>query len=277
MLSCPDRVGVVAAVTGLLAQYNGWIIDANQHADSLTNTFFMRVEIKKDSLQENYEKFAQQFSQLALQFTMQWSLTDSSQKQTVIILVSKQGHCLSDLLYRYASNELNFNLHCVISNHTDNRELVDAYHIPYHYLPINENNKQEVFQQIENIFLTAQVDIVVLARFMQIFPQELCQRFAGKIINIHHGFLPSFVGANSYGQAFNRGVKLVGATCHYVTEDLDEGPIIEQDVVRINHKNSVEDLKRMGQDIEKIVLAHGLRYILENRVIIHNNKTIILD
>jgi len=272
-LSCPDRVGIVAAVSGFFAQHGGWIVEASYHADTETGRFFMRQEVLADSLPYGVALLREQFGVLAQTFDMDWQLSDSAQKKRLVILVSKQDHCLNDLLHRWRSGELEVEIPCVISNHEDLRSFVEWHGIPFLYVAMAD--KAAAFEKIAAQFEQYQGDTLVLARFMQILPPDLCRRYAGRIINIHHSFLPSFAGAKPYHQAFDRGVKLIGATCHYVTEELDDGPIIEQDTVRIDHGDSVEDMVRYGRDIEKTVLARGLRYHVESRVLVCNNKTVV--
>lgn len=272
-ISCPDRTGIIAAVTGFVAQHGGWIVEASYHTDDLTKEFFMRQEIRADSLPFDLAEFRTRFSALASEFSMSWQVSDSAQKKRVVILVSKQDHCLDDLLHRWRSGELEVDIPCVISNHNDLRSFVEWHGIPFHH--VNMSDKQAAFAEIERLFEDYRGETLVLARFMQILPPQLCSRYAGRVINIHHSFLPSFVGAKPYHQAYERGVKLIGATCHYVTEVLDAGPIIEQDTVRIDHGDSVDDMVRYGRDIEKTVLARGLRYHIEDRVLICGNKTVV--
>jgi len=272
-LSCPDRVGIVAAVSNFFAQHGGWIVEASYHADTNTGKFFMRQEVLADSLTFDATVLGKKFAQLAQEFVMDWQLSDSAHKKRLAILVSKQDHCLNDLLHRWRSGELDVEIPCVISNHEDLRSFVEWHGIPFHYVEMKD--KQKAFVKIAELFEQHKADILVLARFMQILPADLCRRYAGRVINIHHSFLPSFAGAKPYHQAFERGVKLIGATCHYVTEVLDDGPIIEQDTVRIDHGDSVEDMVRYGRDIEKTVLARGLRYHIEDRVLLCGNKTVV--
>jgi formyltetrahydrofolate deformylase len=272
-LSCPDRVGIVAAVSGFFAQHGGWIVEASYHADTQTGRFFMRQEILADSLPFDVVSLREKFGVVAKQFEMAWQVSDSAQKMRIVLLVSKQDHCLNDLLHRWRSGELEVDIPCVISNHEDLRSFVEWHGIPYHHVPMSD--KDAAFARIGELFEQYQGDTLVLARFMQILPAALCRRYAGRVINIHHSFLPSFAGAKPYHQAFERGVKLIGATCHYVTEELDDGPIIEQDTVRIDHGDSVEDMVRYGRDIEKTVLARGLRYHVESRVLVCENKTVV--
>jgi formyltetrahydrofolate deformylase len=272
-LSCPDRVGIVAAVSGFFAQHGGWIVEASYHADTDTGRFFMRQEILADTLPFEMPTLRTHFGAVAQEFAMDWQLSDSAQKKRLVILVSKQDHCLNDLLHRWRSGELEVEIPCVISNHEDLRGFVEWHGIPFHHVAMND--KAAAFEKIAALYEQCRGDTLVLARFMQILPPEFCRRYAGQVINIHHSFLPSFAGAKPYHQAFERGVKLIGATCHYVTAELDDGPIIEQDTVRIDHGDSVEDMVRYGRDIEKTVLARGLRYHVESRVLVCGNKTVV--
>jgi formyltetrahydrofolate deformylase len=274
-LSCPDRLGVVAAVSSFFAAHNGWITEASHHADAGTQRFFMRQELLADSLPFDVDALRQHFSPIADEFSMTWSIADSAYKKRVVLMVSKQEHCLYDLLARWQSGELKIDIPCVISNHETFRGLVEWHGIPFHHVPVTPENKVEAYQKVMDLFEAAHGDVMVLARYMQILSPQMCEKYPGQIINIHHSFLPSFVGAKPYHQAFARGVKLIGATCHFVTSELDQGPIIEQDVIRIDHSDQPEDLVRYGKDIEKAVLARGLRYHLEDRVITHGNKTVV--
>jgi formyltetrahydrofolate deformylase len=277
-ISCPDRAGIIAAVSGFIAEHGGFIVEASYHTEQEAQRFFMRQEIRADSLPFNAEEFCRRFALLAQQFSMSWQLSDSAQKKRLVILVSKQDHCLNDLLHRWRSGELLVDIPCVISNHADLRSFVEWHGIPFIHVDIPANNtagKAAAFEQIAGLFEQYFGDCMVLARFMQIMPPDLCRRYPGRIINIHHSFLPSFVGAKPYHQAYQRGVKLIGATCHYVTEELDAGQIIEQDTMRIDHGDTVEDLVRYGRDIEKTVLSRGLRYHVEDRVLVCGNKTIV--
>ncbi|MBI5887001.1 MAG: formyltetrahydrofolate deformylase [Deltaproteobacteria bacterium] len=273
LLSCPDRVGIVAAVSGFVAQHNGIIVEASYHTDQETRQFFMRQELRADSLPFGAARLRERFLEVAERFQMVWRVTDSAVRKRVVLLVSRQGHCLDDLLHRWRSGELEVDIPCVISNHEDLRGFVEWHGIPFHC--VETNDKGAAFARISRLFDEAAGDVMVLARFMQIVPPDMCERYAGRIINIHHGFLPSFAGARPYHQAYRRGVKLIGATCHYVTNELDEGPIIEQDTVRIDHGDTVEDMVRYGRDIEKAVLARGLRYHVEDRVLVCGIKTIV--
>jgi len=235
----------------------------------------MRIEIRADSLPFMLTEFRERFAPIAEELEMDWKITDSAVKKRIVVLVSKQEHCLYDLLARWQSKELDIEIPCVISNHDTFRGFVEWHGIPFHHVPVTADNKDRAYGEVQRIFNEVHGDTMVLARYMQILSPGLCAANRGKIINIHHSFLPSFVGAKPYHQAYERGVKLIGATCHYVTEHLDQGPIIEQDVIRIDHSDSVEDMVRYGKDIEKAVLARGLRYHLEDRVLVHGNKTVV--
>ena len=274
-LSCPDRVGIVATVSSFIASHNGWITEANHHADATTDRFFMRQEIIAGSLPFDIDELRQRFAPIAEEFGMDWSISDSARKKRVVVMVSKQEHCLYDLLARWHAEELNIEIPCVISNHETFRGLVEWHGIPFHYVPVTPETKTESYAKVMELFEAAEGDVMVLARYMQILSPQMCEKYPGQIINIHHSFLPSFVGAKPYHQAFVRGVKLIGATCHFVTSELDQGPIIEQDVIHIDHSDQPEDLVRYGKDIEKAVLARGLRYHLEDRVLTHGNKTVV--
>jgi formyltetrahydrofolate deformylase len=278
--SCPDRVGIVAKVSGFIANLNGWILETSFHAEPSaerdgTGRYFMRFEIKADSIPFHLAEFRDRFAPLACELEMDWKITDSAVKKRVVMLVSKQEHCLYDLLARWKSKELDIEIPCVISNHADLRGFVEWHGIPFHHVPVTADNKTTAYAEVQRIFEEVRGDTMVLARYMQILSPGLCAAYPGQIINIHHSFLPSFVGAKPYHQAWEKGVKLIGATCHYVTEDLDQGPIIEQDVIRIDHSDAVEDMVRYGKDIEKTVLARGLRFHLEDRVLVHGRKTIV--
>ncbi len=276
-IACPDRVGIVAAVSQFIAERGGWIVEANHHSDLESGWFFMRQEIDAQSVNLTLAELRQQFAVLASQFGMEWQFIDATVRKRVILMVSREAHCLSDLMYRWRSGELYFDLACVISNHEDLRSYVEWHRVPYYCIPVKKENKTSAFAEIGRLFEDYSADAIVLARYMQILPTELCEQHGGRIINIHHSFLPSFVGAKPYHQAAERGVKLIGATCHYVTSELDAGPIIEQDVVRVSHRHSVEDMVRLGKDVETLVLARGLRYHLEDRVLIHGNKTVVFN
>ena len=275
--SCPDDVGITARISGFIASHGGWIHESNFYAenDNSGSRYFMRVVIKASSLPFALEEFRERFRPLADELKMNWRINDSAIKRRVVIMVSKQEHCLYDLLARWQSRELDIEIPCVISNHETFKGLVEWHGIPFHHVPVHSDKRESAYAEIRRRFVEVNADTMVLARCMQIIPPDLCRDYPGSIINIHHSFLPSFVGARPYHQAHERGVKLIGATCHYVTSELDQGPIIEQDVNRIDHADSVDDMVRYGKDVEKTVLARGLRYHLEDRVLVHGNKTVV--
>ncbi len=273
--SCPDRVGIVARVATFIAENQGWILETSHHADEDTQRYFMRIEIKADSLPFDLAEFRRRFQPIASEFRMDWRIADSAVRKRLVVLVSKQEHCLYDLLARWQSKELDVDIPCVISNHETFRGFVEWHGIPFHHVPVAAENRASANAEIARLFDEARGDVMVLARYMQIIPAGLCEKLPGRIINIHHSFLPSFVGAKPYHQAHQRGVKLIGATCHFVTAELDAGPIIEQDTVRIDHGDTVDDLVRYGKDIEKAVLARGLRYHVEDRVLLNGNRTVV--
>jgi formyltetrahydrofolate deformylase len=275
-VSCPDAVGLVAAVSNLIASWDGWLTEVANHADRVAGRFFMRNEVAADSLSFGIEEFRDRFAPLARKYGMRFEVHDSAVPRRVMIMVSRQEHCLADLLHRWRTGELVFNLRGVISNHDHLRSFVEWHGVPYHHVPVSPESKAEAFAVMERLLEEEAVDLVVLARYMQILPPELCARYEGRIVNIHHSFLPSFTGGRPYEQAYERGVKLIGATSHFVTADLDQGPIIEQDVVRVSHADTVSDMVRLGRDVEKTVLARAVRYVLEDRVIVHQNKTVVL-
>jgi formyltetrahydrofolate deformylase len=274
-LSCPDQVGIVAAVSGFFAELGGWIVEADNHADQVGERFFLRHEVTAESLPFGRDELMRRFTPLAERFGMTWQITDTEHRKRVVLMVSRQEHCLYDILGRWQSGELAVDIPCVISNHTDLRDIVTWHGIPFQLVEVERDAKDAAFRRMHEIVKDAGADAVVLARYMQILPQWLCEAYPNRIINIHHSFLPSFVGARPYHPAYDRGVKLIGATCHYVTADLDAGPIIDQDVIRIDHSDTVEDYVRYGKDIEKTVLARGLRYHLEDRVLVHGRRTVV--
>lgn len=277
---CPDRTGIIARISSFLAEHGGWIVEAAYHTDPETGWFFTRQEVRADSLPFGVDELRTRFADVATSLGAQstWTVTDTGSRKRVVILVSREGHCLYDLLARVATGELDVEVSAVIGNHPELGDITRAHGIPFHHVPFPSNDpegKQAAFAQLRQLVDKHDPHAVVLARFMQILPPELCAAWSGRTINIHHSFLPSFIGARPYHQAHRRGVKLVGATCHYVTADLDAGPIIEQDVLRVHHGDSVADMVRKGRDIEKVVLARGLRWHLEDRVLVHGNQTVI--
>lgn len=275
VIDCPDQIGLVARVAQFLADHRATIVEASHHTDLQTGRFFMRHEIGTEHLSLDYAGFVQAFTPLAEEFQMQWQLRDSARRQRVALLASLESHCLVDLLHRWHTGELYCDIPCIIANHPQLEEFAQWYNVPFYFVDFHQLGKAAAFAKIARLLHDHQADLTVLARFMQILPADMCQTLAGRAINIHHSFLPSFAGARPYLQAYERGVKLIGATCHYVTSDLDEGPIIEQSVKRISHSDSAADMVRKGKDCEVTALAHGVRYHLEDRVIIHQNKTVV--
>jgi formyltetrahydrofolate deformylase len=280
LISCPDRKGEVATIADFVYRHNGNILHADEHADEESGLFLMRVEFDPRDFdinlsQEDLGDFGSQFSPIAKAFNMKWRLAQSSQRPRMVVLVSKYDHCLVDLLYRHKSGELACDIPLIISNHADNQAIADFYKIPYAIVPVTKENKNQAEARIQSLIDEQKPDFMVLARYMQILSNDFVNRYPQRIINIHHSFLPAFVGARPYHQAFERGVKLIGATSHYVTEVLDDGPIIEQDVVRVSHRDTVEDLIRKGRDLEKVVLSRAVRWHVENRVLVYGNKTVV--
>ncbi len=275
LISCPDRKGEVATIADFVYRHNGNILHADEHADEESGLFLMRVEFDPKDFDIDLADFGKYFSPVAESFQMKWQLAQSSLRQRMIILVSKYDHCLVDLLYRHQSGELACDIPLIVSNHADNQAVADFYKIPYAIVPVTKSNKAEAEAKIQALIDEQKPDFMVLARYMQILSNEFVNRYPQRIINIHHSFLPAFVGARPYHQAFERGVKLIGATSHYVTEVLDDGPIIEQDVVRVSHRDTVEDLIRKGRDLEKVVLSRAVRWHVENRVLLYGNKTVV--
>ena len=275
-LSCRDVRGIVAAVTGFLSTEDGFITESTQFGDPSTGRFFMRVQFSAGAttpaLGDLRAKFA---AAVATPFAMEWRMDDAGEKAKVVLLVSKQLHCLNDLLHRYRTGQLAMTIPAVISNHPDARGIVEWHGIPFHHLPIVNGDKAAQEANIRAVVDREGADVVVLARYMQILSPELSAHWRGKAINIHHSFLPSFKGAKPYHQAYERGVKLIGATAHYVTDALDEGPIIEQEVSRVDHAQSPDQLAAMGQDIEARVLSRALQYQLEHRVLLNGSKTVV--
>jgi formyltetrahydrofolate deformylase len=277
LISCPDRKGIVATISDFVFRHDGNILHADEHADEESNLFLMRVEFDPAGFDIDLADFSQHFTPIAEKFEMQWRLARSNYRPKMIILVSKYDHCLVDLLYRHKSGELACDIPLIISNHPNNQPIADFYGIPYITIPVPKDSKREAEEKILNLIEQHNPDFMVLARYMQILSNEFVNRYPQRIINIHHSFLPAFVGAKPYHQAFTRGVKLIGATSHYVTEVLDDGPIIEQDVVRISHRDSLDDLLQKGRDLEKVVLSRAVRWHIDNRVLLYGNKTVVFD
>lgn len=277
VISCPDKKGIVATVSSYIAEQGGFIEDAQQHSDHGTGCFFMRYVLNLADIAGSAEDFFNNFSAVAAENNMKVQVRSANKPQRIVLMVSKEAHCLEDILYRWQCKNLSAEVVAVISNHPDLRERTEWYGLPFYEAPIINGDKQQHFQKVTGILNELQPDLVVLARYMQVIPPELCEQYFGKMINIHHSFLPSFVGASPYKQAYEKGVKLIGATSHYVTADLDQGPIIEQEVTRISHRNSLQDYKRLGSDVERLVLNKALKAHLEDRVMIHGQKTVIFD
>lgn len=293
LVSCPDAKGEVATIADFVYKHGGNILHADEHADEESGLFLMRVEFDPKEFdidlsqlnpaqvphlhraQAGLSDFAKHFDPIATKFQMTWRLALSSHHPRMIIFVSKYDHCLVDLLYRHQSGELACDIPLIISNHPDNQAIADFYKIPYEIVSVTKENKTQAEARIQSLIDQHKPDFMVLARYMQILSNDFVQRYPQRIINIHHSFLPAFVGARPYHQAFERGVKLIGATSHYVTEVLDDGPIIEQDVVRVSHRDTVDDLIRKGRDLEKVVLSRAVRWHVENRVLLYGNKTVV--
>lgn len=275
-ITCPDATGIVAAVTGFLAQQDCFIIECAQYGDLRSERFFMRAVFKSGDAAPARDVLGSRFAErVAQRFDMTWAMHDAERRPKVLIAVSRFGHCLNDLLHRWQTGQLPIDVAGVVSNHEDMRKLVEWHGIPYHFLPVTKETKVEQEARMLRLFEEQDIDLLVLARYMQILTPAACRALAGRAINIHHSFLPSFKGAKPYQQAFERGVKIIGATAHYVTPDLDEGPIIEQAVERVDHTHGVEDLVRVGQDLENVTLARAVRYHVERRVLINGAKTVV--
>ena len=278
LIHCPDKKGLVAAVTRFMSKNNGNILEIDQHVDKLKKVFFMRVEWDLDGFLIPDDQIRREFSeQIATPFEMSWQLYFSREKPRIAVFVSKYGHCLHDILARYDSGEWHVDIPLIISNHPEMKRVADRYGIDYHQFEITRNNKAQVEAEQKKLLEKYRIDVGVLARYMQILSDNFVSDYPGRIINIHHSFLPAFPGAKPYHSAFERGVKVIGATSHYVTADLDEGPIIEQDVIHVNHRNSVEDLVRKGRDLEKVVLARAIWHHLQRRTLVFQNRTIIFQ
>lgn len=276
IIQCPDQKGIVAKVSDFLYSYKGNILEIDQHVDGEIGMFFMRAAWELESFDLGKDKIAEIFKQeVADEFEMKFELYFNTSKPRMAIFVSKLSHCLFDILSRYYSGQFDVEIPLVISNHLELKKVVTAFRIPFYYLPVDKSNKAEVEKQQIELLKQHQVDFVVLARYMQILSGDFIKSFPNQIINIHHSFLPAFVGAKPYHAAYERGVKIIGATAHYVTEELDAGPIIEQEIARVRHHNSPSDLVQIGQDVEKVVLSKAIKYHLERKVLAYRNKTVI--
>lgn len=274
-LSCPDRVGLLSSLAGFVARHGGNLVEVHQFTDPQAHWFFTRMAIDTATLTCDLATLRTEFSAQGKELGADWTIRPAESRRKVILMVSTLGHCLADLLWRWRSGELAFDIICVISNHEEFRLLVEREGIKFRDIPVHPENKETAFAEIAELLRRLQPDLIVLARYMQIIPEQICRAFPGKIINIHHSFLPSFVGANPYQRAHDRGVKLIGATCHYATEELDTGPIIDQEVTRVEHFHTPEDLVRLGRDCERLALARSVRWHLSDRVLIHENRSIV--
>jgi formyltetrahydrofolate deformylase len=275
LITCPDRPGLVAAVANFIAEHGGNVTHADQHVDAGLGIFFQRVEFDPSAFTVPRDEIAPRFAEVADRFGMSFAVRYSDEVPRVALLVSKEPHCLVDVLTRWRSGELRASIELVVSNHPDHADTAAFYGVPYHHLPVTAATKREQEAALVARLDDAAIDLVVLARYMQVLSDDVVSRFPHRIVNIHHSFLPAFSGGRPYHQAYARGVKLIGATAHYASADLDEGPIIDQDVARISHRDTVDDLVRRGRDLERVVLARAIRYHLEHRVLVYGNKTVV--
>jgi formyltetrahydrofolate deformylase len=277
LISCPDQKGLTAGISDFIYRNNGNILHADEHREDDQNLFLMRVEWDLAGFALEIKDFAEKFASIAARFGMKWRVALSSHRPRVALFVSRYDHCLIDLLYRHRGGELPCEIPLIVSNHDDVQPLADFYRVPLHVIPLSKENKPEAERAQLDLLAPQNIDLIVLARYMQVLSPEFIRHYPNRIINIHHSFLPAFVGGRPHQQAFQRGVKLIGATSHYVTEVLDDGPIIEQDVVRISHRDLLDDLIQKGRDLEKVVLSRAVRWHIENRVLLYGNKTVIFD
>ncbi|RRJ64328.1 formyltetrahydrofolate deformylase [Paenibacillus oralis] len=277
LISCPDGPGIVAAVSRFLHEHGANIVQSDQYTmDPEGGMFFMRIEFDLENLDERLAGLERDFAAIAEQFGMQWNIYQLSRKKKLAIFVSKEDHCLVELLWQWQAGDLDAEISMVVSNHPDMKEYVESFDIPYYHIPVTPETKREAEQKQLEI-VGGKVDLIVLARYMQIVSPALIEPYRNRLINIHHSFLPAFVGGKPYAQAYERGVKLIGATAHYVTEELDGGPIIEQDVQRVTHRDNVSELKRIGRTIERVVLARAVKWHIEDRILVHQNKTVVFS
>ena len=278
LIHCTDRKGLISTITHFLYEHNGNIVDLDEHVEKDEGIFFMRVEWDLEGFDIPRDQIQTAFAEkIANHYEMQWQLYFTDKKPKMAIFVSKASHCLYDILSRYYSGEWQIEIPLIISNHTIHQEVADRYDIPFHYFEVTKDNKAESEKQQLALLSEYQIDFIILARYMQVLSDDFISHYPNKIINIHHSFLPAFAGARPYHRAHERGVKLIGATSHYVTADLDAGPILEQDVAKISHKDSVDDLIRKGKDLEKIVLSRAIWLHLQRKALVHNNRTVIFD
>ncbi|NOS79243.1 MAG: formyltetrahydrofolate deformylase [Nitrospira sp.] len=277
LIHCKDRKGIVARVSGFIHDFGGNILDSDHHTDEETNDFLMRMEFATEGLQIPPDEISAAFAPIAKVFEMRYEAHHSSHRTRVGMLVSKQDHCLADLLQRHRRDELHIDIPVIISNHETCAEWAHLFKVPFVVLPVTKETKPQQEQQVISALKSHRVELVVMARYMQILSADFLAQIGCPVINIHHSFLPAFIGANPYRQAYERGVKIIGATAHYATQDLDEGPIIEQDVIRVGHRDTVDDLVRKGRDLEEIVLARAVRRHIEHRVLVYGKKTVVFD
>jgi len=277
LISCPDQRGITAAVTGFVYENNGNIVHADQHIDGQTNTFFMRIEWDLEGFRLGKDDIQSAFQAIASRYQMDWKIYFTDQKTRVAVFVSRHLHCLQDLLFRYQQGQFSCDLKMIISNHQDARTMAEQFGIPFHVIPVTPENKTAQESQEIKLLNDNQVDLIVLARYHQILSKSFVDAFSARIINIHHSFLPAFKGRQPYQQAYGKGVKIIGATSHFVVEQLDAGPIIEQDTVRVSHRDSLEDFILKGEDLEKAVLSRTLRLALGHKILCFANKTVIFD
>ena len=277
LIDCPDQKGLVAAISSFLYTHGANILHADQHQDADAGLFFMRVEWDLDGFDLPEDELRAKFAPIAGRFDMRWRLEYSAERPAVAVFVSRYLHCLADLLHRHQSGELPGRIALVISNHQDARPLAEFHGVEFHQIPVERDAKAEAEQRQLELLQARGIELVVLARYMQVLSPDFVARYERRIINVHHSFLPAFSGARPYHAAFQRGVKLIGATSHYVTAVLDDGPIIEQDVMRVSHRDQVEDLVQKGRDLERVVLSRAVRWHLEHRILAYANKTVIFD
>ncbi|MCF7907656.1 MAG: formyltetrahydrofolate deformylase [Candidatus Omnitrophica bacterium] len=277
LISCPDQKGITASITDFIYRHQGNIEHADQHIDFQSNIFFMRIEWSLDNFEIPKDKIKESFNSLADKFRMNFSLHFSSKIPRMAIFVSKQTHCLYDLLLKYKQGHLRCEIPLIISNHSEVKEIAKSFNLKFFYSVKNQKNKVASENKELTLLAKEKVDFLVLARYGQIFTKEFVENFPSRIINIHHSFLPAFIGSDPYRQAYSRGVKIIGATSHYVTEALDAGPIIDQDITRVSHRDCLEDLKREGQDLERTVLSRAVRWHLEHKILVYANKTVVFD
>lgn len=277
LIHCKDRKGIVARVSGFIHDFGGNILDSDHHTDEETNDFLMRMECSTEGLQIAPDQISEAFAPIAKVFEMRYEVHQTSRRTRVGMMVSKQDHCLADLLQRHRRDELRIDIPLIISNHDTCANWAELFKIPFAVCPVTKETKPEQERHVVSLLREQRIELVVMARYMQILSAEFLAQVGCPVINIHHSFLPAFIGANPYRQAYERGVKIIGATAHYATQDLDEGPIIEQDVIRVGHRDTVDDLVRKGRDLEEIVLARAVRRHIERRVLVYGKKTVVFD